>query len=153
MPPGTGCGLRPGDTLARLGGDEFVVMLEGLTDPDAATRLAARIVASLALWAPYPLDGREVIVQASVGVAVGRAGAATAADLLRDADTALYRAKAAGKGGYAVFDPAMNAAAVARLELEADLRRAVEHGALALAYQPLVALADGRMCQKSDNAW
>ncbi len=140
-----GCCLRPDDTLARLGGDEFVVLLEGLTDPSDATRLAARIAASPALWAPYPLEGREVSVHASVGVAVGRAGAATAADLLRDADTALYRAKAAGKGDYAVFDPAMNAAAVARLELEADLRRAVARGELALAYQPLVALADGRV--------
>ncbi len=139
-----GC-LRPGDTLARLGGDEFVVLLAGLADPDEATRLAARIAACPALWAPYPLDGREVIIRASIGVAVGRAGAVTAADLLRDADTALYRAKAAGKGDYAVFDPAMNAAAVARLELEADLRQAVERGELALVYQPLVALADGRI--------
>jgi len=140
-----GCGLRPGDTLARLGGDEFAVVLEGLTDPGEAARTAARIVASPVLWAPYPLDGREVSVHASVGVAVGRAGATDPGGLLREADTALYRAKAAGKGDYAVFDPAMNAAAVARLELEADLRRAVEQGALALAYQPLVALADGRV--------
>jgi diguanylate cyclase (GGDEF)-like protein/PAS domain S-box-containing protein len=140
-----GCGLRPGDTLARLGGDEFAVVLEGLADPGEAARVAARIVASPALWAPYPLDGREVIVRASVGVAVGRPGADDPGGLLREADIALYRAKAAGKGGYAVFDPAMNAAAVARLELAADLRRAVAQGELALAYQPLVALTDGRI--------
>ncbi len=140
-----GCCLRPGDTLARLGGDEFVVLLEGLTDPDAATRLAAHITACPALWAPYPLEGREVSVHASVGVAVGHGGQADPGGLLRDADTALYRAKAAGKGDYAVFDPAMNAAAVARLVLEADLRHAVERGELTLAYQPLVALADGRV--------
>ncbi len=137
--------LRPSDTLARLGGDEFVVLLEDLRDPGAATRLAARLVTCPALWAPYPLDGREVSIRASVGVALGRPGAADPGGLLREADTALYRAKAAGKGGYAVFDPAMNAAAVARLELEADLRRAVARGELAVHYQPLVALADGRI--------
>ncbi len=137
--------LRRGDTLARLGGDEFVILMEGVRDLAEVTRLAERLSASPALWAPYALDGREVVIRASIGVAMSRAGESEAADLLRDADTALYRAKAAGKGDYAVFDPAMNAAAMARLELESALRHAIAHDELTVAYQPLVSLADGRI--------
>ena len=142
-----GCCLRPGDTLARLGGDEFAVLLEGLGEADEAARVAERLTTSPMLAAPYPIDEREVVVRASVGVVVGRAGGTDAAALLRDADTALYRAKAGGRGGYVVFDPTMKAMAVARLELEADLRRAIERGELTLHYQPLVTLVNGRVAR------
>ena len=101
-----------GDTLARLGGDEFVILMEGVRDMAEVTRLAERLCTSPTLWAPYALEGREVIVRASIGVTMGRAGEIDAGNLLRDADTALYRAKATGKSYYAVFDPAMNTAAI-----------------------------------------
>ncbi len=142
-----GCCLRPGDTLARLGGDEFVVLLAPADDVGAPARVAARIASCDALRAPYTIDGHEVFVRVSIGVAAGRAGAVEAADLLRDADTALYRAKAAGLGGYAVFDPAMNAVAVARVALESDLRHAIARGDVTLHYQPLIALEDGRVAR------
>ncbi len=141
-----GC-LRAGDTLARLGGDEFVILLEHSGDVGDPTHIAERIASCGALRTPYLIDGHEVLVRVSIGVAVGWADEVEAVDLLRDADTALYRAKATGGGSYAVFDPAMNAAAVARLALEGDLRRAIERGDLVLRYQPLIALEDGRVAR------
>jgi len=136
-----GC-VRGGDTVARLGGDEFAVLLAGLGAGGEATRTAGRIIR--ALDAPFRLGGRDVVTATSIGIAVGGTGHA-AADLLRDADVALYRAKARGRGRYAVFDATMNARALERLELEADLRRALRRGEFEVYYQPKVDLGTGRL--------
>ena len=130
------------DTVARLGGDEFGVLLCDMARPEDATTVVARITQSL--LAPVPLLGKPVRVGASVGLAHAD-DAVTTDDLLRNADVALYRAKAVGKGGHAVFDPEMRRAALERLALEADLRAAAELGELRLVYQPLVELASGRV--------
>jgi len=136
-----GC-VRGGDTVARLGGDEFAVLLAGLGVGREATRTAERIIR--ALDAPFRLGGHDVVTATSIGIAVGGTGHA-AVDLLRDADVALYRAKARGRGRYAVFDATMNARALERLELEADLRRALRRGEFEVYYQPKVDLATGRL--------
>ena len=136
-----GC-VRGGDTVARLGGDEFAILLAGLGAGGEATRTAGRIIR--ALEAPFRLGGRDVVTATSIGIAVGGTGH-VAADLLRDADVALYRAKARGRGRYAVFDTAMNARALERLELEADLRRALRRGEFEVYYQPKVDLGTGRL--------
>jgi len=107
-----------------------------------ATRTAERIIR--ALDAPFRLGGHDVVTATSIGIAVGGTGHA-AVDLLRDADVALYRAKARGRGRYAVFDATMNARALERLELEADLRRALRRGEFEVYYQPKVDLATGRL--------
>jgi diguanylate cyclase (GGDEF)-like protein/PAS domain S-box-containing protein len=134
-----GC-VRPGDTIARLGGDEFALVLDQLADPADALRVAERIQAALA--APFLLAGQEVYSSASIGIALAPPGA-TPEEMLRDADTAMYQAKASGRGGHVVFDPEMHQRAVARLRLESELRRAVERGELRLQYQPIVRLSDG----------
>ncbi len=128
--------------MARLGGDEFAVLLAGLGAGGEATRTAERIIR--ALDAPFRLGGRDVVTATSIGIAVGGAGH-VAADLLRDADVALYGAKARGRGRYAVFDATMNVRALERLELEADLRRALRRGEFEVYYQPKVDLATGRL--------
>ena len=133
---------EPGAAVARLGGDEFTILLAGATAADAR-RLAWRILA--ALRAPLALAGREIVVSASIGIALGGAGTGGAVELLRDADTAMYRVKHGGRAGVALFDAGMNAAAVARLERETDLRRAIAAGELVLAYQPKVDLHTGRI--------
>ncbi|GJG86897.1 hypothetical protein tb265_20780 [Gemmatimonadetes bacterium T265] len=133
------------DTVARLGGDEFAVLLESMTSPADALTVVQRITGALA--APATVDGRDVPAGASVGIAYAR-GDESADDLLRNADVAMYRAKASGKRRHAIFEPGMHAALVARLELEADLRRAVDRpaeGGLWVAYQPVVDLASGRI--------
>ena len=132
--------IRPGDTLARLGGDEFAVLLDGIAGEAGAQLIAERLVETLA--APFPIDGRDINVGASVGVAVASAGGA-AADLLRDAEIALYRAKASALSRVAVFESSMGGASMARLELDSDLRRAVERNELRLLYQPLIDLRTG----------
>ena len=132
--------LRPGDTIARLGGDEFALVLEGLADPADALRAAERIQRSLE--SPFEVGGHEVYSAASIGIAMASARYATPEEMLRDADNAVFQAKARGRGGHVVFDPEMHARALARLALESDLRRAVERGELRLLYQPIVALAD-----------
>lgn len=135
--------VREGDTLARFGGDEFVVLSEDLDEPETAVRIADRMRAALA--APLTIDGGEHVVTASVGVAVTTGsyqGGAQA--LLRDADAAMYRAKAAGRDRTEVFDELMRARVVDRLRLENGLRLALERGELRLVYQPLVSLDSGR---------
>jgi diguanylate cyclase (GGDEF)-like protein/PAS domain S-box-containing protein len=136
-----GC-LRPSDTVARLGGDEFTVLLEDLRDAAEARAVAERV--HDALREAFVLDGRPVFTTASVGIAVGATGA-TPESLLRDADTAMYRAKSRGRARCEVFDPTMHTTALARLQLETDLRGAVERDEFELAYQPLVSLVDGRI--------
>jgi diguanylate cyclase (GGDEF)-like protein len=130
--------LRPEDTVARLGGDEFVFLLED-TDLDEASHIAERILEMLRR--PFFLAGRELFVMASLGIAVGDGGGKHSADLLRDADLAMYRAKHSGKARYAVFEETMNAQALERLELEHGLRRAVERNEFVVHYQPEVSLA------------
>ncbi len=132
--------LRPADTIARLGGDEFAVLLEELREPGDAARAAQRLLDSLR--APFELRGREFYISASIGIAAGMGDAET---LLRDADLAMYRAKTRGKGRYAVYEPSMHTAIVERLELEVDLKRALERGELTVVYQPIFSLADGRV--------
>jgi diguanylate cyclase (GGDEF)-like protein len=130
-------GKRPKDTVARIGGDEFVVLLEDLDEGLDAARAAERLVEGLR--APFEVEGQEVFAEVSVGVALGVHGD-DADDLLRSADIAMYRAKHGGKGRVRVFDRDMDAEARERLELENELRRAVERGELVLHYQPEVLL-------------
>ncbi len=138
--------LRADDTAARFGGDEFAILLEDATGHDDPMAAAERLIA--AVRAPITVAGREVTTNASVGIAARPAGAAGAAgrdregvdDLLRDADAAMYTAKAAGKGRHAAFDPAAHAALLGRLELEADLRRAIDRAEFILHYQPIIDL-------------
>jgi diguanylate cyclase (GGDEF)-like protein/PAS domain S-box-containing protein len=132
--------VRAGDTVARLGGDEFCVLLEDLEGDDEAERTAARILEAMAQ--PFAVAGRELFTGASVGIARGGHGYVAPSDVLRDADIAMYRAKQAGAGRYTVFDVSMRNEAVARLELETELRRAVAAGSIEAAYLPVVRLAD-----------
>ena len=129
--------LRPEDTVARFGGDEFILLLED-TDAADATHVTERVQEQLR--APFTIDGRRLFVTASVGVAVGGLNGKGTTDILRDADVAMYRAKHSGKARYAVFEEAMNARALERLELEHDLRRAIERGELKVQYQPQMLL-------------
>jgi diguanylate cyclase (GGDEF)-like protein/PAS domain S-box-containing protein len=134
---------RPGDTVARLGGDEFALLLGDFMDPDEPVHTAGRVQEALA--APYDLDGTEVFVTASIGVAVGSRGYSRPEELLRDADTAMYHAKDLGRARHAVFDPEMHEHARARLQLDTDLRRAIERDELRLRYQPVVSLRSGQI--------
>src|SRR5262249_33710001 len=109
-------------TLARLGGDEFTVLLENLRDASDAVRVAERLLQAIAV--PARLGGGDIFITASIGVAVGASGQGSGNDLVRDADTAMYRAKASGGNRYAVFDATMHRSAVERLQRETALRRA-----------------------------
>jgi len=134
--------IRAADTAARFGGDEFAVLLEDVHDIQSAAETAERILETLAR--PLQLDHNDIIIRASLGISVAEAGHATDADeLIRNADAAMYIAKGEGKGGYRVFEPAMHEQVVARLELRADLQRALERDEFKLDYQPLVRLRDG----------
>lgn len=131
--------LRPEDTVARLGGDEFAVLLEE-TDTGGGIVVAERLAATLA--APVPIGSRQVFIQASVGIATRRADEGGEEELLRNADLAMYLAKRRRKGGYAVYEVEMHQAAIERLELEADLRRALGSKEFFLHYQPIFRLDD-----------
>lgn len=136
--------LRSSDTAARLGGDEFAVLIEDLDDEAQAIAVAERIVASLR--EPVTLAAKPVTISASVGIAFGRARLGLDSDaLLRNADLAMYTAKARGKSCYRVFAPEMHLAAVERLEVETCLRGAARRGELVVHYQPIYDLATGRM--------
>jgi len=130
------------DDLARFGGDEFAVLLTELKDPLDSVTVARRILDRIR--APFEVEGRELFANASIGIAVGDAIYTTAAEVLRDADAAMYRAKAAGGGRYQLFDATLRADALERLELENDLGQALERKELALHYQPKVHLETGR---------
>jgi diguanylate cyclase (GGDEF)-like protein/PAS domain S-box-containing protein len=138
--------LRQADTAARLGGDEFAILLEDGGDGVDAAEVAARILASLE--GPFHLEGKEVFARASIGIATADArtgGPEGAEELLRNADVAMYMAKEAGKGRYQVFEPAMHDTALQRLELKADLQRAVDNDEFVLHYQPVIELSTGRI--------
>ncbi len=135
--------LRPGDTLARLGGDEFAMLCEEIQGVSEATRVADRI--HRAMVPPFPLDGHEVFATMTIGIAVSAAAYERPEDILRDADTAAYRAKTLGKARHEVFDKDMHSHAVALLKLESDLRRAIERREFRLHYQPILSLEDGRI--------
>jgi diguanylate cyclase (GGDEF)-like protein len=135
-----GC-LRSKDTAARLGGDEFTVLLEEIDDPGDAVRVAQRIAG--ALRAPFTLGEHEVFVTTSIGIALSAAPGASPDNMLRDADVAMYAAKSEGKARYKVFNAGMYTKALRRLELENELRRAIEGGELRLHYQPKISLNDG----------
>ena len=130
--------LRPGDTVARLGGDEFTVLLEDLPDADEALRVAERIKRELAV--PFSLRGHEIFCGASIGIAPGSAGYEHPEDALRDADTAMYHAKSHGSARYSVFDRRMHTQATNLLQLENDLRHAIERKEISLYYQPIMRL-------------
>lgn len=137
-----GC-VREGDTVARLGGDEFAVVQTGLSDMTGATRLAERIVEAMS--APFDLQGHQVVIGASVGVAAAPSDGEDADELLKKADMALYRAKADGRGAFHFFERAMDEQLQARRALELDLRRALTAGEFELYYQPLYNLGDERV--------
>jgi diguanylate cyclase (GGDEF)-like protein/PAS domain S-box-containing protein len=135
--------LRPTDTAARFGGDEFAILLDRVASPEAAAGVATRVIESL--HQPFGLHGRAIPIKASIGVAVGRRGVDDADGLLRNADVAMYAAKAGGKDRFELFRPDMHADMLQRLELEAELRHAADRGELVLHYQPIVELSSGRI--------
>ncbi len=138
--------LRQADTAARLGGDEFAVLLEDGGDGVEAAEVASRILG--AFETPVHLDGKVLFVRASIGIASTEHATAAvrgAEELLRDADVAMYMAKEAGKGRYQVFEPAMHDTALKRLELKADLQRAVDNEEFVVHYQPVIELDTGRI--------
>jgi diguanylate cyclase (GGDEF)-like protein/PAS domain S-box-containing protein len=135
--------LRPNDTVARLGGDEFAVLIEPLTYPHDAIIVAERIQQLLS--SSFQLGEQEIFTSASIGIALSNSTYRRPEEVLRDADTAMYQAKLRGKACYALFDRAMHADALALLQLDTDLRRALERNELRLYYQPIVALPDGQL--------
>lgn len=135
--------LSPVDTLARLGGDEFAILLENITDSAIPVLVAERILKQLSRY--FQLSRYEVFITASIGIVLGNIYYDQPEYLLRDADTAMYRAKSLGKARYHVFDPTMHQEALQLLQLENDLRRAVERSEFIVYYQPIVCLTTGRI--------
>jgi diguanylate cyclase (GGDEF)-like protein/PAS domain S-box-containing protein len=135
--------IRSEDVVARLGGDEFSILLEDVTEPDRAADVAERILNSLRT--PVEIGYEEIFATASIGIACNLTSPAVADALLRDADTAMYQAKARGKTGYAIFDKSMNDRVMERMEIENGLRFALERGEFRVHYQPLISLETGAM--------
>jgi len=136
--------IRTSDTAARFGGDEFVVLLEDLDGTDTAVEVAERILEDLRQ--PLLVAGKVLALRGSIGISILEPSSAAGTDeLIRDADAAMYIAKRDGKGAYRLFEPEMHTGVLERLELRADLQRALESGQFELRYQPIVRLADGRV--------
>jgi diguanylate cyclase (GGDEF)-like protein/PAS domain S-box-containing protein len=135
--------LRPSDTLARLGGDEFTILLDSLSDIKIATNIAHEIQQQI--QRPFNLEGHEVFTNTSIGIAFNSLDYSQPEEMLRDADTAMYRAKELGKGRYAVFTQNMHASVLERLQLETDLRRALERQEILAYYQPIACLETGQL--------
>ena len=135
--------LRPEDTAARLGGDEFTILVEDVASVDEGVQIAERIAD--VLQPPFTLEGQEVFITTSIGIALNISTQERAEDLLRHADLAMYRAKHRGKARYEVFEPNMSIEALRRLRLENELRRALERGEFKVYYQPIVTIEDGRI--------
>jgi diguanylate cyclase (GGDEF)-like protein len=134
---------REVDMVARLGGDEFAILLDGIPNQAEATNMARRIQEKL--MSPFNLSGHEVFTSTSIGIALSSTGYDHPENMLRDADTAMYRAKAQGKACYEVFDKGMHTHAVYLLQMENDLRRAIDREELRVYYQPIVALGNGQL--------
>jgi diguanylate cyclase (GGDEF)-like protein/PAS domain S-box-containing protein len=135
--------LRPGDTAARIGGDEFILLCEGIGHPDDAAMLAQRVQEVVGL--PFPLDGTEVTVTVSIGIAVVESSSDTPEAILRDADAAMYRAKDRGRARAELFDEALRDEAVDRLRIESGLKSALADEQITVLYQPTIDLATGTM--------
>jgi diguanylate cyclase (GGDEF)-like protein len=133
--------LRPGDTAARLGGDEFAILLENMNAPEVSVAVSQRVIG--ALLVPFTVQGKSVTIRASIGIAVADGGQIVADDLIRNADLAMYRAKEEGNGSYQLFRQSMHRAAIERLELIAELQRAVDLNEFVVHYQPIVSLDSG----------
>ena len=136
-------GLRTTDSVARLGGDEFVILIEDITDYQGATRVAQWIHEQLA--EPYEMFENEVLVTTSIGIVFNNQEYNSPEDMLRDADIAMYYAKANGKARYEIFDPVMRIRIMERLALESELRQAIGRNELAVYYQPIVSLESGQL--------
>ena len=145
-------GIRETDTVARLGGDEFAVLLTGSEQPEGAAIVARRIMELLS--APITINGRQIRIGASIGIAIAPDNAQTSGDLLKCADLALYKAKAVGRGGFRFFEPEMDTRMQARQRLEQDLREAMAAKAFEVHYQPIVDLkTDEITCLEALIRW
>jgi diguanylate cyclase (GGDEF)-like protein len=140
-----GGSVRPGDTVARLGGDEFGFLLEDVADAETAEAVALRIEAELDK--PLPFEGREIFITASIGISLSSARIGMPEEMLRDADLAMYHAKAKGKARHELFDISMSAPAMDRMDLEMDLRSAISRHEFRLHYQPILRLDTGRITE------
>ena len=135
--------IRHGDTVARLGGDEFAVLIDDIADVSDATRVAERVLREMSR--PFKLPGHEVFTTGSIGIALSSTGYDRPEDILRDADTAMYRAKVDGRSRYEIFDRHMHQQAVRTLQVETDLRHALERNEFRVHYQPIIDLAVGNI--------
>ena len=136
-----GC-LSPEDTVARLGGDEFALLLEDASDLRGATALAEKVSAEI--QRPFVVDGRDVLISASIGVALTGGGSMQPEEVLHNADLAMYQAKAEGRARYELYEPGLSVSTRERLDLQADLRTAGARQELSLRFQPVIALGSMR---------